>query len=107
MPRPKTKDKLLELSQKSFDKLNDLVDSFATKELNKEFPEGYLNRNIKDVFAHLHHWHLLMLEWYTIGMGGNKPDMPAKGYTWKTLPDFNREIQKNIKTFPWRMREKY
>ena len=28
-------------------------------------------------------------------MAGEKPAMPAKGYTWKTVPDLNREI--------WRM----
>ncbi len=28
-------------------------------------------------------------------MSGDKPDMPAKGYTWKTLPDLNREIWKS------------
>ncbi|MFY0644140.1 MAG: ClbS/DfsB family four-helix bundle protein [Bacteroidia bacterium] len=34
----------------------------------------------------------MMLEWYTVGMVGNKPDMPAKGYTWKTTPQLNRWI---------------
>lgn len=63
-------------------------------EQEQEFPEGTLNRNIKDVLAHLHAWHLMLLDWYTVGMSGQKPDMPAKGYTWKTLPDLNREIQK-------------
>jgi len=33
-----------------------------------------------------------MLDWYDIGMKNGKPDMPAKGYTWKTLPDLNRKI---------------
>lgn len=94
MPRPKTKNELLELSQKNYSRLIELIDSFPDEELNEEFPEGYLNRNIRDVLAHLHHWHLLFLEWYKIGMKGTKPDMPAKGYTWKTLPDFNREIWK-------------
>ncbi len=27
-------------------------------------------------------------------MEGKKPNMPAKGYTWKTLPDLNKSIQK-------------
>lgn len=92
MPRPKTKDELLELSQKNFAKLNELVDSYSSEEQVAEFPEGTMNRNIRDVLAHLHHWHLMMLEWYEIGMKGDKPDMPAKGYTWKTVPELNREI---------------
>ncbi len=92
MPRPKTKDELLALGQKNFNKLNDLVDSYSKDELNKEFPKGYLNRNIRDVLAHLHHWHLMVLDWYAMDLQGKMPDMPANGYTWKTLPDLNREI---------------
>jgi len=53
-----------------------------------------LNRNIRDILARLHHWHLLMLDWYQVGMAGVKPDIPAKSYTWETLPDLNREIRK-------------
>lgn len=94
MPRPKTKEELLQLSRKNYSILVDFIDSLKDKELQAEFPPGYLNRNIKDVLAHIHHWHLLVLDWYTIGMKGNKPHMPAKGYTWRTLPDLNRKIWK-------------
>lgn len=93
MPRPKTKNELLELSQKNYDRLIELVDSYNAEELDDEFPEKYLNRNIRDVLAHLHHWHLLFLKWYAIGMAGNKPEMPAEGYTWKTVPELNRAIR--------------
>jgi hypothetical protein len=92
MPRPKTKKELLELSQTNFDKLINLVDSYSTEEQLEEFPPGSLNRNIRDVLAHLHHWHGMMLTWYRIGMKGEKPEMPAKGYTWKTVPALNKWI---------------
>lgn len=97
MPRPRTKEQLLELSQDNYSKLLDFIDVLPLDIREKEFPKDFLNRNITDVMAHLHHWHLLFLEWYAIGMEGNKPDMPAKGYTWKTLPDLNLEIWKNYK----------
>ncbi len=100
MPRPTCKKDLLELSSKNFEKLIFVHDSLSEKELNAEFPKGHMNRNIRDVFAHLHHWHLLMLEWYKTGMSGQKPDMPAKGYTWKTLPDFNKKIWEQYNTTP-------
>jgi hypothetical protein len=35
----------------------------------------------------------MFLKWYNVGMAGSKPEMPAKGYTWKTLPDLNAKIQ--------------
>lgn len=93
MPRPKTKEELLFLSQNNFARLNALVDGFSSKERALEFPDGTLNRNVRDVLAHLHHWHEMMLEWYEVGMAGDKPEMPAKGYTWRTVPLLNRKIR--------------
>jgi len=92
MPKPKSKDELTELCQNNFKKLSDLVNSYSEEQLYMEFPKGTMNRNVRDVLAHLHHWHIMMLDWYEIGMKGEKPDMPAKGYTWKTLPDLNKKI---------------
>ncbi|MDO6438045.1 ClbS/DfsB family four-helix bundle protein [Cyclobacterium sp. 1_MG-2023] len=93
MPRPQSKDELIFLSQKNFDRLMDEVNAYPEEKRRQAFPPLTLNRDIKDVLAHLHQWHLMMLEWYRVGMKGQKPDIPAKGYTWKTLPELNRKIQ--------------
>ncbi len=93
MARPKNKTDLITQSQSNFDKLFDFVDGFSEAEQEKDFPEGTLNRNIRDVLAHLHHWNLMFLDWYSVGMAGQQPKMPAENHTWKTLPDLNREIQ--------------
>lgn len=92
MARPKNKTELLDLSKKNFESLMKFIENLSQEEQNNEFPKGTMNRNIRDVLMHLHHWHLMMLEWHTIGMKGEKPDMPAKGYTWKTTPELNRWI---------------
>jgi len=92
MPRPKSKSDFLEQSQQNFKKLFDYIGNLSQEEQEQEFPEGSLNRNIRDLLAHLHHWHLMMLEWYEIGMNGEKPAMPAEGYTWKDLPALNIKI---------------
>ena len=92
MARPKSKTELLALSRENFEKLMRFIDEMTTEEQHKEFPGGTMNRNIRDVLAHLHHWHLMMLNWYKVGMAGEKPDMPAKGYTWKTTPELNKWI---------------
>lgn len=98
MSRPRTKEELQKLSQTNFTRLKKLIDSFTVEEQNSAFSKGTMNRNIRDVLAHLHHWHLMMLNWYEVGMTGEKPEMPAKGYTWKTTPDLNRVIQDKYKT---------
>jgi hypothetical protein len=100
MPRPKTKKELIELSRQNFDKLLGYIDQLTEEEREDDFPAGILNRNIRDVLAHLHHWHMLFLNWYQVGMGGQKPEMPAKGYTWKTTSALNTTIQKKYEDTP-------
>ena len=97
MARPKNKAELQQLSDSNFEKLLNQVKEAFENNKNVEFPEGYLNRNIKDVLAHLHEWHNMMMSWYDSGMAGEKPDMPKKGFTWKTLPDLNRIIWNTYK----------
>ena len=92
MPKPKSKKELLESSREKFASLIELINSYPPEEREKSFTPGKLMQNIRDIVAHLHHWHLLMLNWYETGMRDEKPDMPCKGYTWQTLPDLNKRI---------------
>ena len=100
MPRPKNKTELQSLSKQNYERLMTFIDRFSQEEQVREFPEGTMNRNIRDVLAHLHHWHLMLLEWYAVGMQGRKPEMPAKGYTWKTTPALNKWIWEKYNTEP-------
>jgi hypothetical protein len=95
MARPKNKTELLTQSEANFNKLLTFVDGLPAGAVMDPFPEGFLNRDVRDVLAHLHHWHLMFQQWYRIGMAGDQPAMPAPGYSWKTTPELNREI--------WRM----
>lgn len=92
MPRPKTKAELQQLSQQNYDKLMALIEAMDEARQEQEFPAGTMNRNIRDVLMHLHHWHLMMMKWHEVGMRGEKPQIPAPGYTWKTTPELNHWI---------------
>ena len=83
------------MSNENFGKLNSFVEEMSLSEQNQEFPKGTMNRSVRDVLAHIHHWHLMLLAWYKVGMSGQKPEMPAKGYTWKTTPELNKWIWKH------------
>ena len=99
MPRPKNRDELLSLSNVNYKKLFDLVNSFSDEEIHNEYIfDNNRDKNIRDILVHLHHWHLMMMEWHEVGMSGKKPDMPASGYTWKTVPELNREIWKKYQS---------
>ncbi|MEM9983896.1 MAG: ClbS/DfsB family four-helix bundle protein [Bacteroidota bacterium] len=89
MPRPQTKTEIISQSEGQFDQLLFLVASMVPELRQSDFSPGTMNRNVRDVFAHLHHWHLLLLGWYKVGMSGEKPHMPAKGYTWKNTSELN------------------
>lgn len=98
MAVPKTKSELLKQSQDNYKKLNDFIDSLSEEDKLTDFPPGTMNRNIRDVLAHLYHWHMMFIDWYTIGMKGEKPDMPAKGYTWKDTKELNKKIWKDYRS---------
>ena len=100
MPKPKNKIELIKFSQSNFEQLIAQIDSIPKEKRNQEFPPGTMNRNIRDVLAHLHHWHLMFLGWYEIGMQGKKPPMPAKGYTWKMMPELNQKIWSDYQEVP-------
>ncbi len=86
MSRPASKTELLKKSKATFQNLNGFIEQLSIEQQQKEFPKGIMNRNIRDVLMHLHHWHLMFLKWYDVGMSGKKPVMPAEGYTWKAGP---------------------
>jgi len=97
MPRPTTRDDLLEASAAGFARLLGLVDSLTPEQAEAEFPFEDRDRNVRDVLAHLHEWHLMMLDWYRVGTAGAKPAIPADGYTWQTLPALNLTIQQKYR----------
>jgi hypothetical protein len=94
MARPTKKKDLINASTEEFLSLFNLIDSMTLEKQESSFLFEDRDKNIRDVLTHLHEWHLMMKRWYKDGMSGIKPEIPAKGYTFKTLPDLNNEIFK-------------
>lgn len=92
MPRPTTRDGLLAASEDGLARLLGEIESIPPEQRDQEFPFDGRDRTIRDVVSHLHEWHKLMLGWYEAGMRGDKPDVPAAGFTWKTTPALNAEL---------------
>jgi hypothetical protein len=100
MARPTNKKGLLELSEANFNKLLEFIDGLPDEIKTKTYKNDELNdrdKTVSDVICHLHEWHLMMGNWYKIGMAGKKPAIPAEDVTWQTLPVLNRRIWEKYK----------
>ncbi|GBU24404.1 hypothetical protein R83H12_01034 [Fibrobacteria bacterium R8-3-H12] len=100
MPRPTNKKGLLEQAELNFNKLLEFIDGLPEKIKNETYKNNELNdrdKTISDVICHLHEWHLMMENWYKVGMSGKKPSIPAEGYTFQTLPKLNHKIWEKYK----------
>lgn len=94
MPRPTTKADLLTAANDQFAALWALIDSMPELMQRGTFAFEDRDRNLRDVLTHLHEWHNMMKRWYRIGTVENgAPEIPGKGYTWRTLPALNAEIK--------------
>ena len=98
MARPTNE--LLRQARANFDKLLQFVELIPEAIRNNEFDLNGRDKTISDVICHLHEWNLMMTRWYETGMAGGEPEMPGAGYTWKTLPAFNRIIWERYKGTP-------
>jgi hypothetical protein len=48
--------------------------------------------SVKDILAHLVEWQQMNLDWYAAGLRGEKPAMPAPGFTLREIPRLNQMI---------------
>lgn len=48
--------------------------------------------SVKDILGHLVEWQQMNLDWYAADKRGEKPAMPAPGYTLRELPRLNQMI---------------
>jgi hypothetical protein len=80
----------MDQSREAFEKLFKLIGPLSGEQTCAPGVNG--EWSVKDVLAHLHAWHGLMETWYTEGMEGRKPAIPAPGFTWKTTPELNEKI---------------
>lgn len=95
MPRPRTKTELQAACYREFDRLWAALQELPEQvrvDSTTALPIEDQSRNARDVLAHLHEWHLMMLRWHNDGMAGRRPEMPAPGYTWRELPRLNAAI---------------
>lgn len=101
MSRATTKQDLILGANEQFAKLWKLIDGMSDEGQNAPFQFEDRDKNLRDVLVHLHEWHHMMKNWHQVGtVEGGKPDVPGKGYTWKTLPALNQVIWEKHQNIP-------
>ena len=98
MPRPKSKDQLLEQARQNWEKLQAEVEHLTEDQMTEAGIVG--DWSVKDILAHLTEWQQMTLTWYRIGKAGETPITPSETYTWRQIPDLNRVIYEKHKDSP-------
>lgn len=71
--------------------LDDLLALLTTRQMTQaDVTRG--GWSVKDILAHLVEWQQMNLDWYEAGRRGEKPAMPAPGFTLRELPRLNEMI---------------
>lgn len=92
MPRPKTKQELLDLGAKNYQILIEQIDSLTPAQQEATFDFNGRDQNIRDLLIHLYEWHQLVLAWEKANAANQEKQFLREGYNWKTYPQMNVEI---------------
>ena len=90
MPKPTTKEQMLDLIQKERTALEEFLAALTPEEMVR--PGALGPWSAKDVMAHLLEWEQMFLGWYKAGSRGKIPEKPAPGFKWNQLPQLNQQI---------------
>ncbi|MCB1138192.1 MAG: ClbS/DfsB family four-helix bundle protein [Leptospiraceae bacterium] len=102
----KFKDKadFLNTSEKEWKQFLSLLEGLTEPELLENGVWGE-NWNIRDMMAHIHEWHNMVLKWHSEGQKGSV-EMPAPGYKWSETPRLNHDIYEEYRSLPHAEAEK-
>lgn len=97
--RPQTKDELLVAAVDEFDRLWQVVSTVRDADRTRA---GVCEVwSVKDVLAHLDAWHEMFLGWEAAGSRGERPPMPARGFSWSQIPALNEDFYQRHKADDW------
>lgn len=93
-----TKDELLAVAKKEFDKLDKLL---AQVDEQTALVKDEDDTSVKDVVGHRAHWISLFFGWYYDGLDGKEVFFPAEGYKWNDLKRYNAALRAEQADLDW------
>ena len=97
--RPTNKSELIAAATDESDRLWTAVGAVPTQD--GELPGPCEAWSVKDLLAHLHAWHQMALSWEEVGSAGEKPAIPAEGFTFAETPALNEAIYQRTCDDAW------
>ncbi|HBQ36616.1 MAG TPA: DfsB family protein [Rhodobacteraceae bacterium] len=99
MPAAINRAALIAITEKEFSKLTTLLAGVDSNIAQRPFCDG---TSIKDIISHRAHWTNLFFDWYQQGQETGKADIPAKGYKWNQLKEYNADLRKQNADVSWK-----
>jgi hypothetical protein len=97
MTKATTKAELIEQTRRERSKLLAAVRALTPDQFVAAPPAAW---SPKDYVAHLAEWERLFIGWWECGQRGEKPAIPAEGYTWATEDKLNERIFQQFRNVP-------
>jgi len=99
MPAAANKTDLLAVFDKDLAKLHKTLDSVDEAKASLSTADDDVT--IKGVIAHRTHWMGMFHGWYRDGVAGREVHVPAKGYKWNQLKEYNAPLYEKGNETPW------
>ena len=90
MPKPTTKNQIIETAQTERTALEQLLAGLTPEQMTQ--PNVVGDWSAKDVLAHLIEWEQMVMQWHEAGVKGKTPSVPSEEYNWGQLPQLNHVI---------------
>lgn len=99
MPAATNKTDLLAIFDKELAMLHKTLDGIS--EAKAIFSTSDDETTIKGVIAHRTHWMGMFFGWYEDGVAGREVHVPARGYKWNQLKEYNTLLYEKGNETPW------
>lgn len=98
MPAATNRGDLIAVTEKEYARLRDLISGISPE---AAMAKDGVGTSIKDVIGHRAHWIDLFLGWVADGRAGRPVHMPAKGYKWSQIGDYNARLRTDQARIGW------